>query len=522
MNDLKFAFRQLLKNPGFTAVAVLTLALGIGANTAIFTLVDAVLLKLLPVHNPQELVFFAHHGREGVAKETQYSRSSNYPLYQFLRDGNQTLAGLLAFWRMDLRVGTGAGGQSVFGQFVTANYFSVLGVNPVIGRTFTAGDEAEPSVAVISYRFWQRNYGGDPLAVGKSLVVSGKPLTIIGVAPPDFFGLEAGSPRDVTLLLEAQPSILSEFGNRLAMRGGWWDLTIMGRLKPGVSAEQARAELDVLLNVISPGYFETMGIPLVRGREFDSRDDASAPKVAVINQTLARFYFGDVDPLGKSTWLSREASGPPVTIVGVVKDTKQKDLRDASPRMVYLPFTQAAAGPMTLVVRTDGNPAASAGSLRRALPEVSPDVSVREIKTAQVQLERGLVQERLLATLSGFFGPLALLLATLGLYGLLAYGVAQRTREIGVRMALGAQRHHVFGLVLQQGMKLVMIGVFVGLGGAFALTRLLHGLLFGVRPNDPFIFAMIPLLLAAVAILACYLPARRAAKVDPMEALRCE
>ena len=247
MNDLKFAFRQLLKNPGFTAVAVLTLALGIGANTAIFTLVDAVLLKMLPVHNPWELVFFAHCGKDGATQATQYSRSSNYPMYEFLRERSQTLAGLYAFWRVDLRVGTGASGQSVPGQFVTANYFSVLGVNAVMGRTFAVGDEAEPAVAVISYRLWQRNYGGDPLVIGKPLVVSGKSVTIIGVAPPDFLGLEAGSPTGVTLLLAAQSSILPEFGNRLAMCESWWSLTIMGRLKPGVPVMQASAEMDVLL-----------------------------------------------------------------------------------------------------------------------------------------------------------------------------------------------------------------------------------------------------------------------------------
>src|SRR5438876_6305236 len=162
VQDLRYGRRMLAKNPGFTAVAVLTLALGIGANTAIFSLVDAVLLRLLPVRNPEQLVIFAHGGREPS------TRGSNHPLYEFLRDRNQSLAGLFAFWPVDLKVRTGAGAQSVAGQFITSNYFSVLGVNPSIGRTLAAGDDSDPAVAVISHRFWQRNLGADPSIAGKT------------------------------------------------------------------------------------------------------------------------------------------------------------------------------------------------------------------------------------------------------------------------------------------------------------------------------------------------------------------
>ena len=240
-HDLRYAVRRLRENPGFTAVALLTLALGIGANTAIFSLVDAVLLKLLPVRNPEQLVIFAHAGKGAP------SRGSNYPLYEFLRDRNQSLAGLFAFWPIDLKVRTDTGTQSVAGQLVTNNYFSVLGVNASIGRTLAADEGADPAIAVISHRFWQRNFGADPGVVGKTLAVNGTPLTIVGVTPPDFLGLEAGSPVDVSVPLTLQPRLLPEFGNRLTESGGFWALHIMGRLKPGVPAEQARADIDALL-----------------------------------------------------------------------------------------------------------------------------------------------------------------------------------------------------------------------------------------------------------------------------------
>jgi putative ABC transport system permease protein len=239
--DLRYAVRRLRDNPGFTAVAVLTLALGIGANTAIFSLVDAVLLKLLPVRDPEQLVIFAHAGKGAP------TRGSNYPLYEFLRDRNQSLAGLFAFWPIDFKVRSDAGTRSVAGQFITANYFTVLGVNASIGRTLATAEGDDAAVAVISHGFWQRNFGAEPGVVGKTLVVNGTPLTIIGVTPPDFLGLEAGSPVDLSVPLTLQPRLLPEVGNRLTESGGWWSLQIMGRLKPGVPSEQARADIEVLL-----------------------------------------------------------------------------------------------------------------------------------------------------------------------------------------------------------------------------------------------------------------------------------
>ena len=813
VQDLRYGLRMLARNPGFTAVAVLTLALGIGANTAIFSLVDAVLLRLLPVRNPEQLVIFAHGGREAS------TRGSNYPLYEFLRDRNQSLAGLFAFWPVELKVRTGAGAQTIAGQFVTSNYFSVLGVNPLVGRTLATGDDTDAAVAVISHRFWQRNLGADPAIVGKPLVVNGAPLAIIGVTPPDFLGLEAGSPIDVSVPLTLQPRILPEFGNRLKESGGWWALRIMGRLKPDASSEQARADIDLLLprwatenklpqgvirdslaraelqpgnkgldalrrrfskpllvltgivglvlliacanianlllartagrckemavrlaigasrgrlirqlltegvllagfggatgllfgwwgsnllvafissgptpvrldvhpdprmlaftaavslmtgivvalmpalqstridltpalkenaaatrfdtrwqsgrilvagqvalslclvivatlfafslrnitaldagfrienlllvtfdpdgtgydrqrlvafyrevlervkslpgvhaasmsslmplsgddetrflnvsgfaarslddhvvhlNYVAGAYFETMGTPVLRGREFSWRDDAGAPKVAVINETLARFYFAGTDPIGRVVRIGRQPDAPPIEIVGVVKDTKRSDLREPPARMIYLPFLQYAQPYMTLEIRTVLNPTVLTATVRQGLQEVNSDIPISEVKTAQAQLESGIVQERLVATLSSFFGTLALLLAALGLYGTLSHLVTRKTREIGIRMALGAQRNDAFRLLIREAAWPVLIGVFVGLAAALAVSRVVTSMLFGLTATNPVVLILSTAVLLATATLAVCLPARLAAKVDPMVALRYE
>src|SRR5262245_57839217 len=182
-NDLRFALRQLRKNPGFTAVVILSLALGIGANTTIFSLIDAVLLKMLPVKEPKQLVVFAHRDT-GLP-----STGSNYPLYKTLRDGSQSFSACFAFWPLDFRARIGTESESARGQYVTPNYFSALGVQPVLGRVFAESDDAEP-VAIISHGWWQRKFGSSRDVVGKTIVVNGAPLTVIGVTPPEFFGLQ--------------------------------------------------------------------------------------------------------------------------------------------------------------------------------------------------------------------------------------------------------------------------------------------------------------------------------------------
>jgi predicted permease len=273
-------------------------------------------------------------------------------------------------------------------------------------------------------------------------------------------------------------------------------------------------------NVVSSDYFRTMRLPIVQGRAFDGRDGVGAAKVAMISESLARLCFGDKNPVGQPAWIARDTKGSPLTIVGVVRDVKQRDIREAPLPMLFLPATQSTAWEMNLLVRVRNGRVVPAADLRQAIAEVGRDVPIREITTPQIQLTRTLLQERVLATLSGFFGPLALLLATLGLYGLLAYHVACRTREIGVRAALGASTGRIVRFVLRRGLALLAIGTLLGGGGAILVAQTLRRFLFALSPYDPLVFGGSVGVLGVVGILACLVPARRAAKVNPIMALR--
>jgi putative ABC transport system permease protein len=271
---------------------------------------------------------------------------------------------------------------------------------------------------------------------------------------------------------------------------------------------------------ITGDYFRALQIPLLAGRVFEVRDGPDTPKVILINESAAKRYFGSpTAAIGKRLTVWRDENFPR-EIVGVVGDTKADALDAQSGAQIYVPHTQDPDWNfMALVVRTAGDPAALATTLRREVQAIDKDQPVFGVRTMDDVVANSLGTRRVSMQLFAVFAGAALLLAAIGIYGVMAYSVTQRTQEIGIRMALGAQRSDVLGLVIRQGMTVTLIGVLVGLAGAFALTRLIANLLFGVAATDPLTFVAIPLLLLFVALVACYLPARRAARLDPTIAL---
>jgi putative ABC transport system permease protein len=277
------------------------------------------------------------------------------------------------------------------------------------------------------------------------------------------------------------------------------------------------------LFTISPDYFRALNVPLLKGRYFTEADTAAAPGVAIINETIARRFFPNEDPVGRRLKLGNpESQSPRLTIVGVVGDVKYSGLDADTEAGLYIPYLQNPVPGMYLMVRTASYPLSLAAAVRGQVLAVDKDQPVANIKTMEQVLAESVAQRRLNTLLLGLFAAVALSLAMVGIYGVVSYSVSQRTHEIGIRMALGAQTGDVLRLVVRQGLQPVLIGMAIGLTGALALTRLLSSLLYGVSATDPATFVVISLLLTAVALLACYIPARRATKVDPMIALRYE
>ena len=843
--DLRYGARQLKRNPGFAAVAVITLALGIGANTAVFTLIDAVMIKVLPVRNPQQLVLLGWVRRGKTfrvttsgyglpdAQSREVLASFAYPLVEQLRSQSTVFSSVFGFvpmgWSKE-SVNVSIDGQASMadGVMVTGGYFSGLGVLPAEGRLLTDADMKAnaPRAAVMSYGYWTRRFGRSPSAVGKAIFINGVPFTIVGVAPPEFFGVQPGQAPDLWIPL-LQDARLAPWGQpapvvpKLWTRPDWWWVMVMGRLKPGVSERQALAAANgpflqsamaaapkslrpadapplvfvpasrgletlrwgfsrslwiltgvvglvlliacaniatlllaramargremgvrqtlgasrwrlirqlltesvllstiggalgllvaqwgsrVLLRLMSssdttldlgqgpdpvvlwfcagvsvltgilfslapaihatgmnpattvkeatrglagsgsrlrlgkalvivqvalslllligaglflrtltklenqiigfnrhnllvfsidptksgyegprisslcenvrerlqavpgvqgvtfselalltgwvnngplsiegyqakpgqdmgtewdpvgPDFFQTMGIRLQLGRPINRRDNASSTKVAVVNEAMARHFFGSANPIGQRISLDEKFNPTnAVEIVGVVENAKYGNLRTDS-RMIYLAFTQAqgAIGRTFFEVRTAGAPTALVPIIRAAVHDVDPNLALADVKTQTQIITEHLGNERMMAQLSGFFGGLALALAAIGLYGLMAFSVTRRTHEIGIRMALGAQQRQVLYLVLRQSFVLVVVGVVAGLLAGIGATRLIASQLYGLKPTDPLTLGVAALLMFAVAALAAYLPARRATKVDPMVALRYE
>ena len=273
---------------------------------------------------------------------------------------------------------------------------------------------------------------------------------------------------------------------------------------------------------VGPRYFETLGMTLLRGRDFTAQDHETSMKVAVINEAFARYYFGNEDPLGQR--FDRGNDGGEVEIIGVVKDAKANSIQERTPRTFYVPFLQdpGAWRETTFQIRTAGEPTNLAGAVRSVVQEIEPNLSLFRIRTLAAQVDESIGQERLATTLASLFGLLALLLTCAGLYGVLSYSVSQRSSEIGIRMALGAQNGDVLRLVIGQGMRLVAPGILLGLAGAFGAMRWIASFLYEVEAVDWPTYGLIAALLLVVALLACWIPARRATNVDPLVALRSE
>jgi predicted permease len=823
--DLRYGARLLRLNPGFAVVAILSLALGVGANTAIFQLLDAVRIRTLPVKDPAELVQVRIADPVGgrTGEFSGRTPSLTNPLWEQLRDHQRVFSEVFAWSSPGFDLTTGGEARTAQGMWVSGDFFKGLGVPALLGRTLTAGDDhrgCSAPPAVLGYGFWQREYGGSPSAIGRSITLDGHPYDIVGVTPSSFFGVEVGRTFDVAVPLCAEPFTR---GARSALdKKDVWFLGAMGRLEPGVSLEQSRAQLaavsppifqatlpvyraedakhylqftfgvypsgtgisslrrqyesplwlllattglvlviacanlanlmlaratarerelavrlaigasrgrivrqliaeslliavigaacgallaqwlssflvsflttennkvfvaltldwrmfaftaalavvtclifglapavratgtapgaamkagsrgatdsrerfgvrralvvaqvalslvlvvgamlfvrslrnlmtldagftqdgilvvnmdlrragvpeerriayfadltarlaalpgvssaaqavivpvsgsgwnqniviagkkytqNVNFNEVSAGYFRTMGTPLLAGRDFDGRDRPGAERSAIVTELFARTFFAGKDPIGQVFQIDEAPDRPQplLSIVGLVKDTKYTDLREEFTPLVYLSSSQAEkpdAG-LRVVMRSDAPLASVTSQVLSVVGQTNSNIIV-QFQTLPTMVRESLLRERLMATLSGFFGGLAGLIATIGLYGVMSYTVARRRNEIGIRMALGADRRDVVRMVMREAGVLLAVGVIVGTVLAIAAAHTAAALLFGLRPGDPATLATAAAGLGTIAMLASYLPALRAARLEPTEALREE
>jgi putative ABC transport system permease protein len=803
--DLKFGFRVLAKNPGFTLVAALTLGLGMGATTAIFSVVYQVLLRPLPFRDASALVVM-HETTPRVGRV-----SVSYPNFLDWRQQSQKFSQMSAVYDVGFNLAGVSQPEAISGGAVSPNYLSMLGVRPILGRDFDAGEEKPGTapVVILSYTLWQSHLGGDPSAIGRTLTLDGRSFTIVGVLPPDYTSL------DKTDLLEPI-GVWATHNPTANDRGDRGDMVVMGRLAAGMTLPQARAEMEgiaarlarefpgtndqcgvsleslrdafvsharpailvlfgavifvlliacanvanlflvhgaartkeialriafgasgsritrqmlteslvlaclggilglalamagtqgmsrllpaemlmgeavhisgaVLLfaaaavaltalafglapaihsmktdvqaelkeggrttsagaaqnrfrgalaiaeislalillvsaglmlkslhrlmevnpgfrpervltmemdlrtqqyskdaairnfwqqlldrvralpgaesaavgtvvpltdnhnrtditiegmalpkpgsfphpdvHLVSTGYLLTLGVPLLRGRDFTDDDNERTASVGMVNARLAREFWPNDDPIGKRFMFGRPGPNNPlkwITVVGVTGDTKLYGLANPSRLEVYVPYRQNTEGEMNLLVRSAIDPSSLTAEIRGAVASIDKDQPITGIATMQQLVSDSVATQRTTLILLGLFSGLALVLAVIGVYGVISYSVAHRTHEMGIRMALGAERGEVLKLVVGQSLRLTMMGVGLGIAGALALTHFLASLLYTVKPTDLLTFVVASLSLASVALVASYIPARRATKVDPMVALRYE
>jgi predicted permease len=806
--ELRLTVRGLVKAPMFTTVAVLSLAVGIGATTAVYAVIDATLLRPLPLDEPANLVTLTYGKTSRDGKPVRASWFGYVHYRAFEEGGTEVLTGVAAYDTRPVNLDTGAEMVDNDALLVSGDFFATAGARPVVGRTITRADAAHPgasAVAVLSHRCWQRHFAEDPGVVGKTIRLNGVPFTVVGVAPPRFAGFRVGYAPHVFVPLTMAEDLAP--GNFFANRnvrtrdGNVWSaqawLTLVGRLKAGVSRQQAEAvlgriqpewapqlalvpaavsavedrddlrrfslgllaacgaclaiacvnlaglllaraeerrrdlgvraalgasrtalarqpvleslaiaalgaaasvalasavlrviegvrlpgdlrvgELELALDVrlvalavlasfataavfgvwpawrvwrsdalgalrtrssgtgrrpsawrgpllaaqlalcvpllagtglfvaslrhvlaidpgfamdglvsvgitnrqsdrvhlalgalagrirrqpgvrsvdvygdwsssrilyvegaerdlpenapvrfVGPNYFRTLGLPIVRGRGIDHRDVAGGPKVAVIDETLAKLLFPAEDPLGRRIAFMPPQPSPladPVEIVGIARAARYHEVLRSPRPYLYVSLAQQPRHGNVLLLRHTGDMSATMAALQREARAIDAGLPAPHVTVLADSVRNQVAPQRLGAALLGTFGGLALLLSAIGLYGLLAYSVALRTSEIGLRMAIGAEPRDILGLVLRSGVRIIAIGVSAGLLLALATGRLLAGFLHGIGSRDPGMLAAAMGVLAVVGLAACFVPARRAARLDPVEALRCE
>jgi macrolide transport system ATP-binding/permease protein len=812
IQDLRYAFRSLSKRPGFALIAIVSLALGIGANTAIFSLVNTVLLRSLPVERPEEIVAVNLRGKGDSMSAFSYLN------YKDFRDRNDVLSGLVAFRFVPLNLARSGNSERVWAYLVSGNYFDVLGVRPIKGRTFQPEEDLTRNthpVAVVSYESWQRRFGGDPNLVGSDVLLNNRQFRVIGIAPPNFKGTEFVYTPEVWMTISMGE--VAEPGSTWIDRRDAGNFFVSGRLKPGTGSSQAQASLNLLaqqlaaqypdsnegqtiklgspgfiipdirnavvsftgilmagvilvllvtcanvaglllaraserrreiairlamganrrqlirqlltesillsclggivgfllavwmirllialkppaefplslditidwrvltfsllvsllsgvvfglapalqatrpglvtalketaaqggasrtrlrsvlvvlqialslvvlivggllvrtsqrLQTMNPGfnptnalmlsfdvglqgydqsrgeqfyqqvldrvnalpgiksaaitnyiplslnyssasifiegqpaerganvptamvgsvgngYFQTLNTPIVEGREFTTQDTDKTEKVAIVNETFVRqlmpFLQNTREAIGRRVSFGR-SQGSLQRIVGVVRDGKYFNIAEDPRSFIWTCLRQDYSNSAMVIARTDSDPESMIAAVRNEIRGLDPNLPLYDVKTLDEHLRFALFPSRVAALVLGVFGLVALMLAAMGIYGITSYAVAQRTHEIGIRMALGAQLRDVLKLVLRHGVKLTIIGVSIGLIVAYVATRAITSLLYGVSATDPLTFGFVSLALIFVALIACYIPARRATKVDPLVALRYE
>ncbi len=466
LKDIKYALRMMLKHRSFTFIAVLAVALGIGANTAIFSVVNGVLLRPLPYQAPEQLVTVLHDGSSPVAPANFFDLRQQSQSFESIAAAQAWGPNLLkSFWNLT-RVDLGVKRDHVL-------TFAL----PVSEKRFPQAERIIPYYKQLLERI--ESVPG----VNKAALTTGIPTTGRG------FGLQ---------------------------------FTIVGAPPVDPSARPATA-----FQMVTPGYHDTFGIQAVKGRSFNERDIVNGPRVAMVNERFARNYFGGVDPLQQRIVVDQVMPdgkvGPPVEwqIVGVFHTVRNAGVRDDYPE-IDVPFWQSPVPRVSVAVKTNSDPDSVIKSLAAAVNSVDPDLPLAGVKTMDQIVSEKLAVDRFVMLLFGSFAVMALLLAAIGVYGVMAFGVAQRTHEFGVRMALGSGAPRILRLVLGEGVILAAVGIILGLGGAYFVGRAMQSTLYGVSAFDISAFSVVAGLLLVTALVACLVPAWRASGVDPLDALRYE